>query len=219
LEAKHRTCMENEAFADIYKKAGITEEMREVFLSMETAFQHYVQSGAKVLCNSYDAEGKPVLTGSEIADQVEKLNGKTVSGITAKRSKEGIYLYRLPEAKDGMTILLEGFDATGRACVLRLGTHAGITLETNGLHLGGLLYLYENETVQVKLSGIEKAEDAEISVEEIEMSEAAVRELKTTVTDMRFIIDNREQQIRDLKNSASWKVTKPLRALKGNKEE
>ncbi len=219
LEAKHRTCMENKAFSDIYEKAGITEEMREVFLSMETSFQHYVQSGAKVLCNSYDAEGKPVLTTGEIADQVEKLNGKTVAGAAAKRSPEGVYLYKLPQTADGETIILEGFDATGRTCVLRLGTHAGITIETNGLHLGGLLYLFENEPVQVTLSGIEKAEDTEISVEEIEMSEAAVRELKTTITDMRFIIDNREQQIRDLKNSASWKVTKPLRALKGNKEE
>jgi len=33
------------------------------------------------------------------------------------------------------------------------------------------------------------------------------------------MIDNREQQIADLKNSASWKLTKPLRVLKGNKEE
>ena len=126
-----------------------------------------------------------------------------------------------------MQILLDGFDATGGARVLRLGAmaerdgvHEGLSFETNGMHLGGLLYLFENEIPQITLRGCEGGDDgAEISVEEIVMSEAAVRELKTTIADMRFIIDNREQQIRDLKNSASWKVTKPLRALKGNKEE
>ena len=102
----------------------------------------------------------------------------------------------------------------------RGGVHTGLSFETNGMHLGGLLYLFEDDTVQVTIRGIESGDDgAEISVEEIEMSQAAIRELKTTIADMRFIIDNREQQIRDLKNSASWKVTKPLRALKGNKEE
>lgn len=232
LEAKHRTCLEHKAFAGIYEKAGMGEEMRDVFLAMETAFQHYVQSGAKVLCNSFDEEGKPVLTHEEIVKQVEKLNGKTVRTadgdvITAKRSQEGVYLYKLPKATDGSRISLDGFDATEKVCVLRLGAmadrggvHTGLSLETNGMHLGGLLYLFEEEMPQVAIQGIKSGDSgAEMSVEEIEMSEAAIRELKTTIADMRFIIDNREQQIRDLKNSASWKVTKPLRALKGNKEE
>lgn len=227
MEAKNRTCLENSAFAGIYEKAGITEEMREMFLAMETSFQHYVQSGANVLCNSFDAEGKPVLTHAEITKQIEKLNGKTVSGAAAKRSPEGVYLYKLPKAADGMKICLEGFDVSKAARVLRLGAmadrggvHVGLSLKTNGMHLGGLLYLFENEVPQVTLHGIDDGDNgAEISVEEIEMSEAALRELKTTITDMQFIIDNREQQIRDLKESVSWKVTKPLRALKGNKEE
>lgn len=237
LEAKHRICLENKAFAGIYEKAGISEEMRDVFLTMETAFQHYVQHGAQVLCNSYDLDGKPVLTHAEIAKQVEKLNGKTVRAtdgtfITAKRSAEGVYLYKIPKAAGKETITLDGFDAAGKTCVLRLGAmedrggvHTGLSFETNGLHLGGLLYLYENLLPEMTLGGSTgeqtdaQYEQAEISVEEIEMSQAAIRELKTTIADMRFIIDNREQQIRDLKNSASWKVTRPLRALKGNKEE
>ena len=227
LEAKHRTCMENKAFADLYEKAGITGEMREVFLSMETSFQHYVQSGAAVLCNSFDTDGKPVLTNAEIRNQVEKLGGKTAGGVTAKRSPEGIYLYKLPDAADGTQISLDGFDATQRACVLRVGAmadrggvHVGLSADTNGLHLGGLLYLFENQMPKITLHGMEENDNgAEISIEEIEMSEDAIRELKKAICDMRFIIDNREQQIRDLKGSVSWKVTKPLRALKGNKEE
>ena len=230
LEAKNRACvLEPEK---IYEQAGITPQLKEVFLTMETAFQHYVQHGAQVLCNSYDREGKPVLTHVQIEKQVEKLNGKTVQigggdVVTAKRSPEGVYLYKLPKASEGMKILLDGFDATENPCVLRLGAmadrggvHTGLSLETNGMHFGGLLYLFEKEIPQVTIHGIESGDNgAEISVEEIEMSQAAIRELKTAIADMRFIIDNREQQIRDLKNSASWKVTKPLRALKGNKEE
>ena len=230
LEAKNRACvLEPEK---IYEQAGITPQLKEVFLAMETAFQHYVQHGAQVLCNSYDREGKPVLTHVQIEAQVEKLNGKTVQivggdVVTAKRSPEGVYQYKLLKASEGMKILLGGFGATEKACVLRLGAmvgrggaHTGLSLETNGMHFGGLLYLFEKEIPQVTIHGIESGDNgAEISVEEIEMSQAAIRELKTTIADMRFIIDNREQQIRDLKNSASWKVTKPLRALKGNKEE
>ena len=237
LEAKNRNCLEQDVFAGIYEEAGITGEMKEIFLAMETSFQRYVQQGAKVLCNSFDEEGKPVLTAAEIQRQLTELEGKTVtvSGaeggkqtLGAKRSPEGVYLYRIPEASDGMKINLTGFDASGgKACVLRLGAmadHAGVyhglSFETNGLHLGGLLYLYENELPVMSVSGLsDDGAGAEISVEEIAMSEAAIRELKTTVSDMRFIIDNREQQIADLKNSASWKLTKPLRALKGNKEE
>ncbi len=230
LEAKNRACVLEPQ--KIYEQAGITPQLKEVFLAMETAFQHYVQHGAQVLCNSYDREGKPVLTHVQIEAQVEKLNGKTVQivggdVVTAKRSPEGVYLYKLPKASEGMKILLDGFDATENPCVLRLGAmadrggaHTGLSLETNGMHFGGLLYLFEKEIPQVTIHGIESGDNgAEISVEEIEMSQAAIRELKTTIADMRFIIDNREQQIRDLKNSASWKVTKPLRALKGNKEE
>lgn len=236
LEAKNRICpLQSE---DIYAKAGITPGMKDVFLSMETAFQHYVQCGAKVLCNSFDEEGKPVLTCADIERQMEKLDGKTIrvgeaQPMTAKRSPEGVYLYKIPKAEGGTRVLLEGFDVTeSGACVLRLGAmadcggvHTGFSFETNGVHLGGLLYLYENVCPEMVLSCVsgeeagEKPEGAEISIEEIEMSEASLSELATTIADMRFIIDNREQQIRDLKNSASWKVTKPLRALKGNKEE
>ena len=236
LEAKNRSCAL--AIEKIYEQAGITPEMKAVFLAMETAFQQYVQHGAKVLCNSFDEEGKPVLTYTEIEKQVEKLNEKTVriaeaDPMHAKRSSEGVYLYRISRAAEGTRILLDGFDVSGKgACVLRLGAmanhggvHTGLSFETNGLHLGGLLYLYENLLPEMTLGGSTgeqtdaQYEQAEISVEEIEMSQAAIRELKTTIADMRFIIDNRERQIRDLKNSASWKVTKPLRALKGNKEE
>ena len=239
LEAKHRMWAEEEMLSAIYEKVGITDAMKNLFLQMETNFQRYVQQGAKVLCNSYDAEGKPVLTAEEIRGKVEVLAGKTISDaktghtFSAKRSPEGVYLYQVSNVQGGSKILLSGFEAgEGNSKVLRLGAmmdsqgvHKGISYKTNGIHLGGLLYLYESVVPEMVLGEDEDAilaegsANAEISVEEIAVSEAAIREWKTAVTDMRFIIDNREQQIRDLKNSASWKVTKPLRALKGNKEE
>ncbi len=249
LEAKHRTCMQQSVFCDIYEKAGITEEMREVFLQMETNFQRYVQQGAEVLCNSYDERGKAVLTRAQLDKQLEKLDSRG-----AKVSGDGTGIYQIPDASEGTKLRLDGY-APGAGCedeaessktvILRIGAmadmdgkHVGLTFETNGYPLGGLLYLFENVIPEITLGGIaaaeadaknatgaedeaagEKMTGAQISVEEIEMSEAAKRELTTTIADMRFIIDNREQQIAELKNSASWKVTKPLRMLKGNKEE
>ncbi|MBE5880982.1 MAG: hypothetical protein E7289_01535 [Lachnospiraceae bacterium] len=238
LEAKNRNPAMQGQFSEVYQKAGITEEMKEIFLAMETNFQHWVQHGAKVLCNSFDEEGKPVLTAGELADRLRGLDDRYVtlvgeggqrSRVDAGRAKENTYVYKLPKSENGIKVELTGFDASeeGEAKVLRLGAmadrggnHVGLSVETDGMHLGGLLYLYENCLPQLTVSGFAQEDDgAEISVEEISMSEAAIREIKTTIADMRFIIDNREQQIRDLKNSASWKVTKPLRMLKGNKEE
>lgn len=235
LEAKNRTCTENSMLMQLYEKAGITEEMKEVFLAMETAFQHYVQKGAGVLCNSFDAEGKPVLTRAEIDRQVQQLGSKTITAVRegereksfhARAAQGGIYKYYIPEAESGMRLRLLGFRAPQDVKVLRIGAvaqrgkeHGGLSFETNGEHLGGLLYLYREEPEIRLCDDGEKAFHAEISVEEIDMSEAAMGELSTTIADMRFLIDNREQQIRDLKNSASWKLTRPLRALKGNKEE
>ena len=239
LEAKNRELGETEMFCDLYEKVGITEELKDIFLSMETNFQHYVQQGAKVLCNSFDVEGKPVLTSKELAAQLSALEGRDIALVSpegerkcihASRSQEGTYVYKLPAKPTEFCVELTGFDTSGEktgAKVLRIGamadrhgTHVGLSAASNGMHLGGLLYLYENELPQLTVKG-KTGEDieAEISVEEIAMSEAAIREIKMTISDMKFIIDNREQQIRDLKNSASWKVTKPLRMLKGNKEE
>lgn len=235
LEAKNRTCTESSILMQLYEKAGITGEMREVFLAMETAFQHYVQKGARVLCNSFDAEGKPVLTCAEIHRQVQQLGGKTIKAVRMEGREEsfharavqgGIYRYYISEAEKGMKLRLFGFGAAQEVKLLRLGAvarlgkkHGGLSFETNGEHMGGLLYLYREEPEIVLCGAEEKVFDAEISVEEIAMSEAALGELSTTIADMRFVIDNREQQLRDLKNSASWKLTKPLRVLKGNKEE
>ncbi len=239
LEAKHRTCIEQKVFSDLYEKVGISEKSRELFLAMETNFQHYVQQDACVLCNSYDMQGKPVLTAERIRSHLDALDArdavlKKPSGkkeqIRAKYSKDGNFVYRLPEVAENSVLELNSLDATGEGApsrILRIGAmadqngeHVGLSVETNGVHLGGLLYLFENCLPMLTIKAV-TAEDmqAEISVEEIEMSKDAVRELKTSVSDLRFVVENREQQIRDLKNSASWKVTKPLRMLKGNKEE
>jgi len=237
LEAKNRTCAVQTQFSELYEKAGITREMKEIFLAMETGFQHWVQQGAKVLCNSFDEEGKPVLTAQELSGKLKAMESRyvTITGgeplrVDVSRQKDGVYVYRIPSKGGDMTVELTGFDTSADeapAKVLRLGamanrngSHAGLSVETNGMHLGGLLYLYEDCVPKLTICGLAKEDSgAEISVEEIAMSDAAILEMKTTIADMRFLIDNREQQIRDLKNTASWKVTKPLRMLKGNKED
>jgi hypothetical protein len=76
------------------------------------------------------------------------------------------------------------------------------------------LYLFEQETAELALTLSGSEQQILLSVEEIHMSQAACEELSKSISDMKFIIANREQQIEDLQNSASWKLTKPLRALK-----
>ena len=54
-----------------------------------------------------------------------------------------------------------------------------------------------------------------LSIEEIRLSEPAFSELVQSIRELRFLVENREQQIEQLKNSASWKLTRPLRAVSG----
>ena len=45
------------------------------------------------------------------------------------------------------------------------------------------------------------------------------KEIKEELASLHFLYENRQQQLEDMKNSASWRLTKPLRRLKGNKED
>lgn len=94
LEAKNRTCYQQPAFADLYEKAGITKEMRKSFLQMETGFQQYVQNGALVLRNSYDKEGKPVLTKAELQEELAALSGTQICVQYADGSEEKLSVDR-----------------------------------------------------------------------------------------------------------------------------
>ena len=100
--------------------------------------------------------------------------------------------------------------------MLRLGCSQ--SFETNGMHLCGLIYTFdENASATVKIA--ESGGQILLSIEEIRLSGAAEKEIKEELADLHFLYENRQQQLEDMKNSASWRLTKPLRRLKGNKED
>lgn len=220
LEAKNRTCYQQPAFAGLYEKAGITKEMRKSFLQMETGFQQYVQNGALVLRNSYDKEGKPVLAKEKLQEELAALSDIQVSVQYADGSEEKLSVSRdenfiwhlvLKPEKEGEITLRLPF--TG---MLRLGCSQSFV--TNGMHLCGLIYTFdENASATVKIA--EPGGQILLSIEEIRLSGAAEKEIKEELADLHFLYENRQQQLEDMKNSASWRLTKPLRRLKGNKED
>ena len=55
--------------------------------------------------------------------------------------------------------------------------------------------------------------------EQIDAMEEAQKEIKEEHASLHFLYENRQQQLENMKNSASWRLTKPLRRLKGNKED
>ena len=220
LEAKNRTCYQQPAFAGLYEKAGITKEMRESFLQMETSFQQYVQKGALVLRNSYDKEGKPVLAKKKLQEELAALSGIQVCVQYADGSEEKLSVSRdenlswhlvLTPEKEGEITLRLPFSG-----VLRLGCSQSFT--ANGVHLCGLIYTFdENALATVKIA--QPGGQILFSIEEIRLSDAAEKEIKEELADLHFLYENREKQLEDMKNSASWRLTKPLRRLKGNKED
>lgn len=232
LEAKMRNGMEREVFADIYTKAGITEEAKECFLAMETHFQRYVQKGAAVLRNEFDARGGGLIGREEFALWRKEKDARRAyviyedgsrADVREKRGKEGISTFLVP-VKGSKSLQ---FCFSAQSPVLRIGAmteragrQEGISFSTGAMSLGGLLYWFEDGQVTITLEGLTE-EDYQllISAEEVKMSPQAVEELVKNITDLHFLTDNRQQQLEGLKNSASWKLTRPLRMLKGNKEE
>ena len=220
LEAKNRTCYQQPALAGLYEKAGITKEMRKSFLQMETGFQQYVQNGALVLRNSYDKEGKPVLAKEKLQEELAALSDIQVSVQYADGSEEKLSVSRdenfiwhlvLTPEKEGEITLRLPFPG-----MLRLGCSQSFV--TNGMHLCGLIYTFEEkEPATIRIA--EPDGQILLSIEEIRLSGAAEKEIKEELASLHFLYENRQQQLEDMKNSASWRLTKPLRRLKGNKED
>ena len=220
LEAKNRTCYREPAFAGLYEKAGITKEMRESFLQMETSFQQYVQEGALVLRNSYDREGKPVLTSAKLQEELAVLSGIQIcvqyadgsqEKLSASRDDTFVWHLVLTPGKKGEVTLHLPFSG-----ILRLGCSQSFV--TNGAPLCGLIYTFdEKEPATIRIA--EPGGQILLSIEEIRLSDAAEKEIEKEFSDLRFLYENRQQQLEDMKHSASWRLTKPLRRMKGNKED
>jgi hypothetical protein len=178
---------------------------------METGFQQYVQNGALVLRNSYDKEGKPVLAKEKLQEELAALSDIQVSVQYADGSEEKLSVSRdenfiwhlvLTPEKEGEITLRLPFPG-----MLRLGCSQSFV--TNGMHLCGLIYTFEEkEPATIRIA--EPDGQILLSIEEIRLSGAAEKEIKEELASLHFLYENRQQQLEDMKNSASWRLTKPV---------
>ncbi|MCR5419283.1 MAG: hypothetical protein K6E84_10235 [Lachnospiraceae bacterium] len=234
LEGKYRQHYKLEAFEDLYEKAGFTEATRQNFLMMETHFQEYVQQAAAILRNEYDMYGKPLVRrwqlqsvllnakGHEITVVYPSQHEEIISSVPLDRGessggRQEVYHYKIPITENGEMILI-----LPNVRLLRIGilsVMGGRSKEqeflSNGDLLAGCVYSFEN--VQPKLSidtSVSSASYLMLSLEEIPASADAFGEIKGSIEEYRFLAENRDKQLEALKNSTSWKLTKPLRSLR-----
>ena len=239
LEGKYRTMYKVPEFEDLYEKAGFAENVRQNFLIMETHFQEYVQQAAMVLRNEYDMYGKPLIRrwqiqsmllssgGHEITVRYPSQHEETISSANTADSsfedgsRQEVYHYKIPVNESGELILI-----LPKVRVIRIGilsVMGGRSKEqeflANGDLLAGCVYCFDTD--QPKLS-IDVSQNQTsylmLSLEEIPTSRDALNEIKTAITDYKFLAENRESQLEALKSSTSWKLTKPLRSFGRNKE-
>lgn len=246
LEAKDRSVFPKEICDAIYEQAGIDGKIKKMCEAMETSFQQYVQADAKVLRNEHNANGKPVLLSKDLDEMLDSLEQKklvltrNLAGSEMDRaSTQGEETEKLFYAKAEGSILrykiecgdviagkkqkitLNGYKAD---VLLRIGmvfanSNIAPVYETNGKKIGGLIYQFEDQPVlTITLPDDEKNVVLLLSIEEIKATKDATKELLERIEELTFLVDNREQQLEQMRQSASWKVTAPLRKLKGLKE-
>lgn len=232
LEAKDRNPFSKEETGRIYKEAGLSETKIKACQQMETHFQRYVQDGAYVLRNEFDERSKPVLTNLSIRQQLRALEKRQLSVKTDQDTQGRVlrpkadgnimrFILPITEAAEEAEILIEGFED---GCMLRIGMlletcdgqqepDIGEDVIIHGMHMGGLVYLFEQQpSLTIRLKDAE-AKQLLLSIEEVVCSPDVIRELKNRVTDLEFIVDNRQKQLTMMQESVSWKITAPLRKL------
>ncbi len=239
LEGKYRTMYKRDAFEDLYKRAGFTEDLRQNFMMMETHFQEYVQQAALVLRNEYDIHGQPLIRRWQIqsmllAEDDHAINviypskhEESISSVQMERgndvagTRQEVYHYKIPVTETGEMIVV-----LPQVRLLRIGilsVSGGRSREqeflVNGNLLAGCVYSFED--IQPKLSvevSTNQSSYLMLSLEEIPSSADAYTEIRTAIEDYKFLAENRDKQLEALKSSASWKLTRPLRSLRGEKE-
>ena len=241
LEAKNRSPFDRETMLHLYEKAGISESDRLLFERMETSFQQYVQAGGYVLRNAYEQAGRPVLRREELTRQLAAMDEKALdvryercfpAGQNAEqtetqdcvlygsREENGISRFTIPVRGQRMELTLTGYKESPvllRIGMLRRtrGESLPCTCEVSGTLLGGLVYVFR-ETPKLCVEELtQEDESLLLAIEEISCSEAAASELEQRVSDLAFLVENREQQLQQMRQSASWRLTEPLRKLRG----
>lgn len=241
LEGKDRETFSKEDLQKIYEQAGISEEMRKTCEMLETQFQRYVQKDAFVRRNEFEEKSKPVLGVATLHRQLEQLDEKALVVSGQKDDTQVVYL---PKASGQvMRYILDANSLKNRGnlsltckgyapnVMLRIGmlledekglsvADKAVAFTCNGKGIGGLVYAF---TDTVELSVLEEIFESKtcsrqtkllISIEELISSADAKKEITTQISDLEFLVDNRQQQLKQMQESMSWKVTAPLRKLK-----
>ena|GEM_PF-894534 len=240
LEGKYRMMYKEEAFENLYRQAGFSESVRQNFLMMETHFQEYVQQAAMILRNEYDMYGKPLIRRWQIqamllAEKGHAINviypsqhEEMISSVQVERGndtrgiRQEVYHYKIPVTENGEMIIELPVLRLLRIGILSVigGRSKEQEFLVNGDKLAGCVYSFEN--VQPKLS-VDVSQNQSsylmLSLEEIPTSSDAFAEIKSEINNYKFLAENRDKQLEALKSSTSWKLTKPLRSLRGEREE
>ncbi|MCR5282026.1 MAG: hypothetical protein K6E18_01540 [Lachnospiraceae bacterium] len=239
LEGKHRLQYKHPEFENLYRQAGITESVKQFFLIMETHFQEYVQQSAMVLRNEYEMFGKPLIrrwqlqsllmgsTGHAITVRYPSQHEEVISSIPMDRSdlvdgnrRQEVYHYKIPVTENGEMILILPSVRLLRIGILSVSGGRSREQEflVNGDLMAGCVYSFENPEPKISVDvSTNQAGYLMLSLEEIAVSKDAYGEISSAINDYKFLAENRDKQLEALKSSTSWKLTKPLRALKKEK--
>ncbi|MBD5544051.1 MAG: hypothetical protein HDR01_07420 [Lachnospiraceae bacterium] len=233
LEQKSRRKMEGfDNSFDFYEELGISKERKKLFEQMETHFQKYAQGDCKLLRDMYLEKGRPVVPMSRLKEQLSKAEENSVviqydmgQGFLEKDSFE-----RIPgQEENGVLSLVLDLppDPSVQGVKISFGEENTMVrigflqeddsgsrepaYETNGISVNPILYLYK-EKPYLSLSRLEpQVKRLYVSLQIEKLPEAFVDETIRSLSDMREVIANREEQIANYENSTSWKITKPLR--------
>lgn len=218
---------------DFYHALAITDSMKEWFSYMEANFQKYVQGDVRLLSDAYYEMGMPVLHAAQIQKQLTNLeqskvhirligkDGMKEEERMMKQDADGIASFYVDlDAQEVSNIELRP-DVSGaicRICLLqedREGTkELGFT--ANGCPVAPIVYLFDEPAQIVTNHLLPNVHRIYASIEKVALPDTFVVESKRSLCDLRENLANREQQLNDLYHSTSWKLTRPLRRLKGN---
>ena len=218
---------------DFYEALSITEEKKKMFAGMETAFQKYVQGDVTLLSDAYFAQGMPVLTIGHLKKQLEDLeqskielllqtrNGLKKEYRSIRQDEKGVISFTLdfkPSDLIHLSILPGVTNAMMRICLLQEDEEGSkpIGFSANGTAVNPILYLFD-DLACVEVSDIlPGTKRIYVSLEVVALPDTFVVEFKRSFSDLQEVVANRETQLEALQNSLSWKITEPLRKIKGH---
>lgn len=217
---------------DFYEEMGISKERKKLFEQMEIHFQKYAQGNCRLLRDSYLEKGKPVVPMSLLKEQLHKAEENTILiqyDMGAGFMEENSFQRVLGQEENGTLSLVLDLPEDGCVQAVQMGfgeentmirigllqeDAAGskeISYETNGILVNPILYLYQEKPYLCIRHLNPEVKRLYISLQIEKLPEAFIGETIRSLSDMREVIANREQQISNYENSTSWKITKPLR--------